>query len=230
MSSTSSYTSPIRAGARVVTQRLLMKSLVWSITDVTVLGRERLKGVSSPVIVVANHSSHLDTPLILGALPRKLSRWIAIGAAGAYFFDVKWRRGVTSLFFNLFPINRPGEKGKSERRGMASTLLDEGVPLLIYPEATRSRTGEMAPFTAGPAALSRSRGVPCLPIGLVGTFDAMPYGANWPKRGRPSVYVNLGAPLTAEPDETVPEYAARMAKEVRGLIDEAEEYRAARGR
>lgn len=221
--STSSYTSPVRAGARFVTQRLMMKPLVWSITDVTVLGRERLDGVEPPVVVVSNHSSHLDTPLILGSLPRRLSRLIATGAAVDYFFDVKWRSFVTSLFFNLFPIDRSGLRGK---RGMATQLLDKGVPLLIYPEGTRSRTGEMAPFKAGPAALCISRDVACLPIGLVGAHEAMPYGKNWPNSGRPPVYVNLGTPLRAEEDEKVPEFAGRMAKEVRSLVDEATQYRA----
>lgn len=221
--SASSYTSPVRAGARFVTQRLMMKPLVWSITDVTVLGRDRLRSVEPPVVVVSNHSSHLDTPLILGALPRRLSRMIATGAAVDYFFDVKWRSVATSLFFNLFPIDRSGLRGK---RGMATQLLDKGVPLLIYPEGTRSRTGEMAPFKAGPAALCISRDVACLPIGLVGAHEAMPYGRNWPIPGRPPVYVNFGDPLKAEDGETVPEFAGRMAKEVRGLVDEATQYRA----
>lgn len=210
-----------------MTQRLLMRSLVWSITDVTVLGRERLAGLSLPAVIVANHSSHLDTPLILGALPPKIARYVATGAAADYFFDVKWRRIVTSMFFNLFPIDRSGLRGK---RGMATALLDKGVPLLIFAEGTRSRTGEMAPFKAGPAALCLSRGVPCLPIGLVGAYEAMPYGKNWPVRGRPPVYVNFGEPMTPDEGETVPEFAARMAKEVRGLVDEATEYRAQHGR
>lgn len=208
-----------------MTQRLMMKPLVWSITDVTVLGRERVASAKAPMVVVSNHASHLDTPLILGALPRKLSRYVAVGAAADYFFDVKWRRGVTSLFFNLFPISRPGQRGNSDRRGMASTLLDHGIPLLIYPEATRSRTGEMAAFTAGAAALCMSRDVPCLPIGIVGAYDAMPYGKNWPERGRPPIVVNLGAPMTADDGESVPEFSDRMGKEVRGLVDEATEHR-----
>src|SRR5690606_38026984 len=152
---------------------------------------------------------------------------VATGAAADYFFDVKWRRIVTSMFFNLFPIDRSGLRGK---RGMATALLDKGVPLLIFAEGTRSRTGEMAPFKAGPAALCLSRGVPCLPIGLVGAYEAMPYGKNWPVRGRPPVYVNFGEPMTPDEGETVPEFAARMAKEVRGLVDEATEYRAQHGR
>ena len=63
-------------------------------------------GLSRPFVVVSNHASHLDAPLILGSLPRKLSRYAAAGAAADYFFDVWWRKSLTSLFFNAFPVNR----------------------------------------------------------------------------------------------------------------------------
>jgi 1-acyl-sn-glycerol-3-phosphate acyltransferase len=146
VSNHSRYTSPVHAGARFVAQRLLLKPFVWSITDITVLGRENLKRLSGPFVVVSNHSSHLDAPLIIGALPRKLSRYVAAGAAADYFFDVWWRKGLTSLFFNAFPVDRTGLRG---RRGMATDLLDAGVPLLLFPEGTRSRTGEMGQFKPG---------------------------------------------------------------------------------
>ena len=78
--------------------------------------------------------------------PAKLSRYVAAGAAADYFFDVWWRKGLTALFFNAFPVDRTGLRG---RRGMATSLLDDGVPLLLFPEGTRSRTGEMGIFKPG---------------------------------------------------------------------------------
>ena len=86
------------------------------------------------------------------------------------------------MFFNAFPVDRTGLRGK---RGMATSLLDDGVPLLLFPEGTRSRTGDMGSFKPGAAALCISRDVPCLPIGIVGAESAMPRGKNWPDRGRP---------------------------------------------
>jgi len=222
VSETSRYTSPIHAGARFVAQRLMMKPVIWSLASVTVLGREQLEGLSGPYVVVSNHASHLDAPLIIGALPHKLSRYVAAGAAADYFFDVRWRKGLTALFFNAFPVDRTGLRGK---RGLATTLLDQGIPLLLFPEGTRSRTGEIGAFKPGAAALSKSRDVPCLPVAIVGANAAMPYGKNWPERGRPPVFVTFGAPLRAGDDESAMEFSDRIAKEVRALIDYTTTYR-----
>jgi 1-acyl-sn-glycerol-3-phosphate acyltransferase len=224
VSSRSRYTSPLHAGARFVAQRGILKPAIWRMVSVTVLGRENLAGVRGPYVAVSNHTSHLDAPLIIGALPRKLSRYVAAGAAADYFFDVWWRKGLTSLFFNAFPVDRTGLRG---RHGLATSLLDDGVPLLLFPEGTRSRTGEMGSFKPGAAALCISRDVPCLPVAIVGAAEAMPYGKNWPDRGRPPVYVTFGEPMHAEDGETVAQFSGRIAKEVSGLIDYTNDYRAA---
>ena len=223
MSSRNRYTSPVHAGARFVAQRGLLKPLVWRLATVTVLGREKLDNLSRPFVVVSNHTSHLDTPLIYGALPRRLARYVAAGAAADYFFDVWWRKGLTALFFNAFPVDRVGLRG---RKGLATSLLDDEVPLLLFPEGTRSRTGEMGTFKPGAAALCISRDVPCLPMAIVGAAEAMPYGAKWPVRGRQPVFVTFGEPMRAEDGESVAEFSARIAKEVRELVDYTMTYRA----
>ena len=101
------------------------------------------------------------------------------------------------LFFNAFPVDRG--KGKSKQgarsprshRGMAGSLLTDGVPLLIFPEGTRSRTGAMGTFKPGAAALAISRGVPVIPIALVGAWAAMPSEQAGLPKGRPSVHVAI---------------------------------------
>jgi 1-acyl-sn-glycerol-3-phosphate acyltransferase len=209
-----------------VAQRGLLKPLVWRLATVTVLGQEHLKDLSRPFVVVSNHTSHLDTPLIYGALPRRLARYVAAGAAADYFFDVWWRKGLTALFFNAFPVDRVGLRG---RKGLATSLLDDEVPLLLFPEGTRSRTGDMGTFKPGAAALCISRDVPCLPVAILGATEAMPYGAKWPVRGRPPVFVTFGEPMRAEDGESVAAFSARIAKEVRELIDYTTTYRAEHG-
>jgi 1-acyl-sn-glycerol-3-phosphate acyltransferase len=199
----------------------MLKPLIWRLATVTVLGREHLDGLTGPYVVVSNHTSHLDAPLIIGALPRKLARYVAAGAAADYFFDVWWRKGLTALFFNAFPVDRTGLRGK---RGMATSLLDAGVPLLLFPEGTRSRTGEMGSFKPGAAALCISRDVPCLPVAIVGASSAMPRGRNWPKPGRPPIYVTFGEPMRADDGETATTFSARIAKEVTSLVDQTTTY------
>ncbi|RYY11332.1 MAG: 1-acyl-sn-glycerol-3-phosphate acyltransferase, partial [Alphaproteobacteria bacterium] len=146
----SRFTSPLSATARIATQGLLLRPLMQRLVKVTILGEHRITGLQAPFIAVANHSSHLDTPLIYGALPARLAAQLATGVAGDYFFDVWWRKGLTSLTFNAFPVSRGGPS-VGRWRGIAGRLVDKGVPLLIYPEGTRARTDQMGPFKPGPA-------------------------------------------------------------------------------
>lgn len=208
------FTSSSIAGVRFVAQRGMLKPLVWSLVRVTTHGTERLDKLEAPFIVVANHSSHLDAPLVLGALPRRHSRYLAAGAAADYFFDVRWRKWLTTLFFNAFAIERNSE---GKRSGASRALLERKVPLLIFPEGGRSKSGTMGRFRSGVAALAIATQVPCVPIALVGASTAMPRGVNWPKRGRYPVAVVFGEPMSAEQDETADSFSTRLANEVRRL-------------
>jgi len=208
------FTSPSVAAVRFVAQRGLLRPLVWRLVRVSVHGLDDIAQLDAPFIAVANHSSHLDAPLVIGALPRRLSRFLAAGAAADYFFDVQWRKWLTTLFFNAFAIERNAE---GKRGGSSKALLERGVPLLIFPEGGRSKTGQMGRFKSGAAALSMATKVPCLPIALVGASDAMPRGVNWPKNGRYPVAVVFGAPMLAAPGETAENFSTRLADEVRRL-------------
>ncbi|MFC6360233.1 lysophospholipid acyltransferase family protein [Luteococcus peritonei] len=202
----------MRTGA----QYLLLKPAVWRLVDVQVHGTEHLDGLEGAYIAVANHSSHLDAPLIMGSLPRRLSQYLATGAAADYFFDRWWKAAPTALFFNAFPVDRKGTRG---RKGMAGNLLSDGVPLLLFPEGTRSRTGEMAPFKPGAAALCISRNVPAVPVALVGAYAAWPYKQNTPPRNRPTVHVVFGHPMMPQPGEIAHQFNERMRRQVLELHD-----------
>ncbi|MEO8263471.1 MAG: lysophospholipid acyltransferase family protein [Pseudolysinimonas sp.] len=204
------FTSPWQANARFVAQRGLLKGVVWAMLRVSVVDRDKLKNVKRPFVVVANHSSHLDAPLIMGALPRSLARYLAAGAAGDYFFDVWWRRGLTALFFNAFPVDR---SGNNPRNVSAKTLLEHDVPVLVFPEGTRSKDGVPGHFKPGAAALSSATGAPILPIAIIGAHQSHPRGSKWPKSGQP-VAVVFGAPMKALPDENPTEFMARVRTQV----------------
>ena len=207
------FTSRAQANARFVAQRGLLKGVVWAMLKVSVIDRGKLKNVKRPFVVVANHSSHLDAPLIMGALPRPLARYLAAGAAGDYFFDVWWRRGLTALFFNAFPVDR---SGNNPRNVSAKTLLEHDVPVLVFPEGTRSKDGVPGHFKPGAAALSSSTGAPILPIAIIGAHESHPRGSKWPKAGMP-VAVVFGQPMLALPGETPDQFSTRIEREVRRL-------------
>ena len=210
------FNSPYQAIARFLAQRALLKPLIWSLTRVTVIRSEKLKDVKGGFVVVANHSSHLDTPLIVGSLPRPLARYLAAGAAADYFFNVWWRRGLTALFFNAFPVRRTGTQTSSTS---ARSLLMRGIPVLIFPEGTRSKDGELGRFKPGAAALAAACDVPCIPVALIGAHIAHPRGTNWPKRGRFPVGVVFGDPLRLAEGESKGEFAERTRQEILRLRD-----------
>lgn len=214
MTAETRFTSAAHASARFVAQRLLLKPLVWSLTRVTVTGREQLAAVEGTFIVVANHQSHLDAPLVVGALPRRLSRYLAAGVAADYFFDVPLRRWFAALFFNAFPVDRSGDR---KRAGVSRELLESGVPILIFPEGGRSRTGELGRFKPGAAALATRQGIPCLPVAVLGTHSAMPKGRNWPVAGRPRVRVVFGQPIHPQANETPVQLMDRVVAEIVAL-------------
>lgn len=224
------YTSDLTAIARIAANMLLLKPLVWRVTKVTVHGLENLNSVDGAYVITANHSSHLDTPLIFGSLPKRLSRYLSTGAAADYFFTAWWKALTPVVFFNAFPVDRgKGHARKKDKetgsghshRGLAGSLLTDGVPLLIFAEGTRSRTGAMGPFKPGAAALAISRGVPVIPVALVGAFAAMPSDIEGllPK-GRPPVHVVYGHPMTPAPGEIAHEFSERVRRQIMELHDQ----------
>jgi 1-acyl-sn-glycerol-3-phosphate acyltransferase len=210
------FTSPGQANARFVAQRGLLKGVVWGMMRVTVVDKQKLKGLKRPFVAVANHSSHLDAPLIMGALPRSLARYLAAGAAGDYFFDVWWRRGLTALFFNAFPVDR---SGSNPRNINAKMLLQHDVPVLVFPEGTRSKDGKLGHFKPGAAALATATGVPIVPIAIIGAYQAHPRGSKWPKTGLP-VCVVFGEPMRAAEKENPTEFMARVRAVIADLLEQ----------
>jgi 1-acyl-sn-glycerol-3-phosphate acyltransferase len=212
------FTSKSRAAARFVAQRGILVPVAWSTVKVEVLGVKNLKKVGKSFIVIANHSSHLDAPLILGSLPLRMSRYLAAGAAADYFFDVWWRRGLTSLFFNAFPVDR---SGVNPRGVSAKVLLQKGVPLTVFPEGTRAKDyRKLGHFKPGAAALASATGVPIVPVALVGAGRAHPRGGKWPKPGRLAVGVVYGEPMYARDGEVPTAFMARVKEQIVAMIAE----------
>jgi 1-acyl-sn-glycerol-3-phosphate acyltransferase len=206
--------TPVAGALRTGLRTGVLRPVVWTRTAPVVEGVERLDGLRGPAVLVANHASHLDAPLILGSLPRDLARRVAVGAAADYFFDARWRALVTTLVFNAFPVER---HGSNRIRSLAPVLLDRGWSLLLFPESTRSPDGWMAPFRLGAAHLCCQHGIPAVPVALRGTYAAMPRGRRLPLPGRPRVVVRYGRPLWPEADEGARAFGARLGTAVARL-------------
>jgi 1-acyl-sn-glycerol-3-phosphate acyltransferase len=146
-------------------------------------GAEQLAALKGPVILVANHASHMDTPVILSALPRRLRKHTAVAAAADYFYRNKAVASLVSLLFNTVPIERKGG-GLSKTSSHLDNLLDQGWNLLLYPEGTRSRGNGPGRVRRGAAVLAANHNLTIVPIRVTGTAEAMPPGQIWPKRLR----------------------------------------------
>ena len=210
------FTSPLNTIATTTAQQLLLKPAVWSLLTVHVHGEQNLEGAEEPFIVIANHSSHFDGPLIVGALPRRLSKNLATGAAADTFFTKRHSAAAVQLFMNAFPVNRAGTRS---HRGMAKQLLSEGVPIFLFPEGTRSRSGGMGPFTPGVAALAISFNCQVVPSAIVGAFAAWPAREPRWRPGRPPVHVVFGLPMRPRPGEIAHQFNERLRRKVIELHD-----------
>lgn len=216
MPGTSRYRSRLHAAVRRFTQRGILKSLAWSALDVSIEGTEHLDGLDGSYVVVANHSSHIDATLIVCGIPLDVGQYLSTGVAADYFFTKWYRKAFVVLTFNAFPIERGGQR---RRRSVAAQLVTEGVPIVLFPEASRSRTGKMTRFTPGAAGLSIKNDVPVVPVTVVGAHQAMPVGRYWPKAGRPPVRLVFGPPMSAEPGETPVQFSERIAEHIHHTFD-----------
>jgi long-chain acyl-CoA synthetase len=97
-------------------------------------------------------------------------------AAADYFFDNKYKRAYMDNFTNLVPMERSGSLRQSLRH--ARSFLDRGYNALIFPEGTRSMTGEIAEFKPIIGYLALATKVGILPVHLFGTYEAFPKGSN----------------------------------------------------
>jgi len=225
--------TPAGTVARAALQRFALQPLIRFETAPRIAGLDVLEGLEPPVIFVANHSSHLDAPLVLTSLPKRWRARTATGAAADYFFDRWVRATATALVFNAFPVERSGSKGRTT--ALARDLLAEGWNLLVFPEGTRSRDGWVHDFRLGAARLACEEGVPVVPVALRGSYQAMPRGAAWVTKGRPPVRVRFGKPVRPEPGEAPAAFNERVrAALAAGLDEEATTWweatrRAARG-
>lgn len=191
-----------------------LRPIVEHYTHPEVRGIEVLDGLKPPVIFAANHSSHLDTPTILRALPKEWRRKTVTVAAADYFFQNKMLATAVALAFAAVPIDRKGGLGK-DTAGRFERLFEASWNVLLYPEGTRSRTGAMGRLRSGAAFFAVEHRLPVVPVYLTGTRAAMPVGRPWPRKH--DVKLTFGPPLYPAPGEDHRSVTARLQSALKDL-------------
>ena len=213
---------PVRL-LRNIFLELVMRPLVWLLLGPRIAPRTQLL---RPSLLIANHLTAFDVPVILYALTSDDREHVAVAMSGNLL--TAWRHGraerhriwsvVTPLaymfvtaFFHVFPLPR----GAGLRRSFAyaGQALDRGHHVLVFPEGRRSRDGRLQPFEPGIGLLAQESEVPVQPIIVSGL--GLHGGRRWPKRG--AVMVRLGESLRMEPGEEPQAFARRLEDAVRAL-------------
>ncbi len=206
-----------RPAARTIREGILTKMLGPAIdfyTGTQISGGEVFATVAPPVLLVSNHSSHLDTPIILKSLPRDWRRHTAVVAAADYFYKNQAVALLVSLAFGTIPIERARLSRDSAE--LIDRLISESWNLLMYPEGTRSRDGSMGRLRSGAAFLAVEHGIPTLPLYVEGTYAAMPPGRGWPKHH--PVTLHVGSPLRPMAGEDHRAFTKRLQQSLDAMV------------
>lgn len=169
-----------------------------------------------PLIIAPNHVTFADPPLVSIPIRRRI-HYMA--------WDALFRVPVLSPLIRMlraFPVDIESADSRATRE--AIRLLDAGAAVMIFPEAGRSPDGRLGRFKLGAFRLACSRGIPVLPVTIVGGHEAWPPGRALPRPGRLTIVYH---PLAAAPDaspsalEDVRSSARALADSVRDAIASA---------
>ncbi len=210
-------------------------ALVWPATQILghprIVGRENLRGLRGPVLIVSNHiTRRADIGLILAALPSRYRHHLATAMGGEslqnmrrppldWFFAKRWAYQIgyllATLLFNIFPL--PQFSGFRESFRFAAESADRGYSVLIFPEGevNNSEDGRMAPFQSGIGLLSENLRIPIIPMRLDGVWKMKREHRRLAHFGE--ITVHFGAPLTFPPGTPPDEIAHRLELLVKSL-------------
>ena len=160
---------------------LLVRPVVWGLLGLKVRNREGLPR-SGPAIIVANHNSHLDGPVLMSLFRIGLLEKIRPVAAGDYFERCRSLAGFAHAMFGIIPIRRGRQpRHGGDPLGACSEALRRGDILIICPEGTRGVPERLGVFKTGIAHLAkRHPDVPVVPVFLCGLGKTLPKGARVP--------------------------------------------------
>ncbi|MFQ5912577.1 MAG: lysophospholipid acyltransferase family protein [Nitrospinota bacterium] len=179
------------------------------------IGREYLPTEGSYVLV-GNHTSHLDCLCLLSILPWRKVHRACPAAATDYFFTSALRITVGAVVMNALPFDRQIFRFRQSLRLCKEVLANPGNVLIIFPEGTRSVTGEIEEFKPGIGLLLAGANVPVLPCHLAGAFEALPKGRVLPQPVR--LRLMIGAPRNFAALPPGKSSALRVCQELRQAV------------
>ncbi|HXJ05468.1 MAG TPA: AMP-binding protein [Candidatus Acidoferrum sp.] len=206
-------------------------ALAWPATQILghpkIVGRENLRGVQGPLLIISNHiTRRADIGLILAALPWRIRHRVATAMGGEslqrmrrpsreWIFARRWAYrlgyGLVTMLFNVFPL--PQHSGFRESFRFAGESADRGYSILVFPEGevNNSEDGRMAPFQSGIGLLAGNLHLPIIPMRLDGVWQMKRERRRLARFGE--ITVRIGAPIVFAP-ETSPEEIAHSLESV----------------
>jgi 1-acyl-sn-glycerol-3-phosphate acyltransferase len=210
--------SPLARIGRAVVQDVVATPAIRALASPTVRGLDRIDHLDEPVIFAANHTSHLDTPLLVSVIPERWRTELFVAGAADYFFDTRLKAATFAFLLNAVPIERQRRSRVSLQR--MSELLDDGWSMLIFPEGGRSPDGWGRPHNPGAAWMAQRSGRPIVPVHVEGTRRILAKGSNRVRPGR--THVTFGRPLRPSPSDNPRRLAAEVESAIAALADEIE--------
>jgi long-chain acyl-CoA synthetase len=220
---------------RVAFIEAVSQPLVWLLANPRVVAPETLAPASDePMLIIANHVTTFDGPLVQCALPGRVRRRIAVAMAGDMLDDYRHFRNaerpagrksrfylpgpliywLLTALFNVFPL--PRRRNFQLSFAHAGAAMDRGYNVLVFPEGTRSAEGTLARFRGGIGLLARQSGARVLPVALRGLGELKAGNRRWFRSG--SIEVHVGQPIRFAPEESEAAITARLYAEVEKLL------------
>jgi len=183
-------------------------------------GREHVPE-RGPFIVVANHTSHVDTGVLLAALGPH-AQYTHPTAAADYWFRRPAVAWLLHAMLGGIPFDRQ-RRNVARALALPAQVLRNGHALIFYPEGTRSPDGTLRPFRSTVGLLALASAAPIVPVAISGAAQALPKGRVW--IAHHPVRIRFGPPIAIEPylacldHERVASVSRRIAHDAHDAVE-----------